>query len=203
LRLVITGGLVAAAGFALSSYSQVQFLCQTPSEMRPAVENLNFSEGAPGSAPPEWFLGMGREVPGRVPVYEAKIAAGSSCNGSRQCATVRSIGSDPSVPGCFLYQIVDARPYRGKKLNYWADVRAEVAPGSVARLLVRVHRTDCSTSFRDDMGEHPITSGTWSPYEVRAPIAMDARDIEFGIQLIGQGGAWIDNMSMTYSDAVK
>jgi hypothetical protein len=79
-------------------------------------------------------------------------------------------------------------------------VRADVALGSVARLLVRVHRVDCSTSFRDDMADHPITASTWSPYEIQAPIALDARDVEFGLQLIGQGQAWIDNISMTFSD---
>lgn len=73
----------------------------------------------------------------------------------------------------------------------------------MARLLVRVHRTDCSTSFRDDMGNHPITGGAWSPYEIQAPIALDAQDIEFGMQLIGQGAAWIDNISMTFVDAAR
>jgi hypothetical protein len=61
-------------------------------------------------------------------------------------------------------------------------------------LLDRVHRTDCGTSFRDDMGDHAITGSAWPPYEIQAPIAPDARDIEFGMQLIGQGAAWIDNI---------
>jgi hypothetical protein len=142
-------------------------------------------------------------MPARAPAYEAKIASGRSCNGSRQCATVQSIGYDPPVRLCFLYQIADAKPYRGKKLNYRADVRADVTPGSVARLLVRVHRPDCSTSFRDDMGNHPITAGAWSSYEIHAPIAPDARDIEFGIQLIGSGTASIDNISVTFADPIK
>jgi hypothetical protein len=59
------------------------------------------------------------------------------------------------------------------------------------------------TSFRDDMGNHPITVNAWSPYEIQAPIAPDARDIEFGMQLIGQGAAWIDNISMTFVDMAK
>jgi hypothetical protein len=40
--------------------------------------------------------------------------------------------------------------------------------------------------------------GTWSPYEIQAPIALDAQDVEFGMQLIGQGAAWIDNISITF-----
>ncbi|MCU1262788.1 MAG: hypothetical protein JWO80_5673, partial [Bryobacterales bacterium] len=40
-------------------------------------------------------------------------------------------------------------------------------------------------------------------YEIQAPIALDARDIEFGMQVFGQGAAWIDNISMTFADAVR
>jgi hypothetical protein len=48
------------------------------------------------------------------------------------------------------------------------------------------------------MGDHPVTSGGWAQYEIRAPIAMDAYHMEFGMQLIGQGAAWIDHISMEY-----
>ncbi len=86
-------------------------------------------------------------------------------------------------------------------LTYRASVRADVASGSVARLLVHVHRMDCSTGFRDDMGDHPITANGWSLYQLQAPISPDARDIEFGMQLVGNGAAWIDNITMTFADA--
>jgi uncharacterized protein (TIGR02246 family) len=99
----------------------------------------------------------------------------------------------------FLHQVVDATPYRGKWLTFRAAVRADVDSGSVARLLVRVHTTDGGTSFRDDMGAHPISSATWAFYEINAPIGVDARDIEFGMQLVGHGAAWIDNISIDFS----
>ncbi len=79
----------------------------------------------------------------------------------------------------FLYQTVDAVPYRGKRLAYGAAVRADLTGASVARLLVRVHREDGSTSFRDD--DRPIASGLWIFYEIDAPIVSDARDVEFGV----------------------
>ncbi len=57
--------------------------------------------------------------------------SGPSCNGSRQCAAIQSISANAGL--CFLYQIIDASQYRkGKKLIYRADVRADVAQGSVA-----------------------------------------------------------------------
>jgi uncharacterized protein (TIGR02246 family) len=100
----------------------------------------------------------------------------------------------------FLYQVVDAAPYRGKSFTYRAAVRADLTTGSVARLLVRIHRNDGSSSFRWDMGDHPITSGPWTVYKIDAPIAADSRDIEFGMQLFGEGSASIDNISLVFGN---
>ncbi len=192
---------VCIAAIAVLAFPGGAQQCQAPPEMRTTIENLKFIEGSPGSAPPGWSLGPYWFSPQMVPAHEAQLVSGASCNGSRQCATVHSISANART--CFLYQVIDATQYRGTMLRYRADVRADVLPGNVARLLVRVHRTDCGTSFRDDMGNHPITSSAWSPYEIQAPIALDARDIEFGMQLIGKGAAWIDNISMTFADAAK
>jgi hypothetical protein len=191
-------GIAAIVVLALPGDAQ---RCQPPREMRPATENLKFIEGAPGAAPPGWLLGPYWWNPQIIPAHEAQIVSGQSCNGGRQCATVHSVSSNAGL--CFLYQIIDAIQYRGKNLTYRADVRADIAQGSMARLLVRVHRSDCSTSFFDNLGDHPITGSAWSPYQIRAPIGQDARDIEFGMQLMGQGAAWIDNISMTFVDAAK
>jgi hypothetical protein len=186
-------GIATVAGLALSVYAQQ---CQPPREMRAAVENMNFAAGAPGAPPPVWYLGPEWFMPPHTPVYEAQVASGAACNRGSQCATVHSIRDDRSIPLAFLYQVVDAAQYRGQSLTFRAAVRVDDPLGSLARLLVRVHRNDCSTSFRDDMGNHPITAGAWASYEIQAPIAWDARDIEFGMQLIGKGAAWIDNISM-------
>jgi hypothetical protein len=194
LRSAIFCGILAVAVVEISGFAEQ---CLTPDEMRDAVENLNFSEGRPDDTPPGWFLNG--SMPPRTPYHEAKTAWGASCSDGRQCGMVQSIGDDSSTRIGFLYQIIDATPYRGKRLTYRAKVRVAISSGSVARLLVRVHRADCSTSFRDDMGNHAITDGRWAVYEIQAPIAFDARDIEFGVQLIGRGAAWIDNISMTFS----
>ena len=122
------------------------------------------------------------------------IAPANQCHSSQQCATVHSLRSDPGIRlSFFFYQDLDVSRYRGRTLTYRAYVR--VGPGSTARLLVRVHREDCSTTFRDDMGSHPVKFGDWAVYEIRAPIANDAFHVEFGVQLIGQGAAWIDQVS--------
>jgi uncharacterized protein (TIGR02246 family) len=169
------------------------FAQPAPREMRPTFQNLDFAEGKPDAAPPGWFLG-----PQHTPLYVAETTSGASCNGGKQCGAVRSIREDAATTGSFLYQVVDATQYRGKWLTFRAAVRADVAPGGAARLLVRVHTNDGGTSFRDDMGDHPITSATWAFYEINAPIGADARDIEFGMQLVGHSAAWIDNISMDF-----
>jgi hypothetical protein len=197
MRLGIFCGIaVVSASFAVPPQE-----CPSPREMRAAFVNLNFTEGVPGRAPSGWYLGPEWFRPQFPPGHEAKTVSGGACHGGQQCATVYSIGEIPSTDTSFLYQVIDATQYRGKVLTYRAAVRVDVASGSVARLLVRVHRTDCGTSFRDDMGDHPITASGWSSYQLQAPIGPDARDIEFGMQLVGNGTAWIDNITMTLADA--
>jgi hypothetical protein len=44
---------VVSASFAVAAPKE----CRAPPEMRPALVNLNFTEGAPGSAPSDWYLG--------------------------------------------------------------------------------------------------------------------------------------------------
>jgi hypothetical protein len=53
------------------------------------------------------------------------------------------------------------------------------------------------------MGNHPVVSGEWGTYEIRAPIATDAYHIELGIQLVGAGAAWIDQISMEFKPALR
>lgn len=100
----------------------------------------------------------------------------------------------------FLYQLVDASQYRGKFLTFEAAVRAEMVADSVARLLVHIHGKGCRSTFRDDMGDHPITNRNWGSYKVTAPVALDAVYVEFGMQLVGRGVAWIDDVSMISAD---
>lgn len=166
--------------------------------MQDRVQNLDFAAGRPGEMPPGWRLGL-QVGPDGTPDYAAQTAAAAACHSGPQCANLRSVGSGPHASS-FLYQIVDATPYRGRWLAYHAAVRAAVTAPGVARLLVRIHRENGSTSVRDDMGRHPITSSAWAPYELDAPIPPDARDIEFGLQLYGEGSAFIDNISLTYTD---
>jgi hypothetical protein len=154
-------------------------------------QNVDFSEGKPGEFPPGWHLG-----PERTPNFAAETAAASGCLAGKQCATVRSIGIAETA-FCFLHQIYKADDFRGQHIKLRAAVR--VSGEGFARLLLRIHRLDDSTSFRDDMGDHPIRAGKWDFYEISAPIPLDARDIELGVQDFGHATAFIDEVSVTYS----
>jgi hypothetical protein len=162
-----------------------------PTWIQNSFENGDFSRGSPGAFPPGWHLG-----PEGTPDWAAEIIAGQACTSGRKCAIVRSLGITPKK-FCFLYQIFDAERFREQKIKFRAAVR--VSGSGYARLLLRIHRLDGSTSFRDDMGEHPVTSGNWAFYELEAPVPLDARDIELGMQDFDQATASIDQISVSYS----
>jgi beta-lactamase regulating signal transducer with metallopeptidase domain len=204
VKLEAVGQDVPTTGMAIQNSrptTPVNLDFQTPPctwpELKPNPLNLDFSQGNVGSAPTAW-LGPDSFMTPHVPVYEALIADGNQCHSGGRCATVHSLGSDsPNYPA-FLMQELDASLYRGQTLIYRAFVRVDPNSKGVGRLLVRVHRKNCSTTFRDDMGDHPVVSDEWAAYEIRAPIATDAYQIEFGVQLVGTGAVWIDNISMEF-----
>ena len=95
---------------------------------------------------------------------------------------------------------MDALPYRGKQFTFRAAVRAKVAgPPDTARLLMRIHQSDGSSCFFDNMEDRPITSGQWSFYEITGSVCPDAVDLELGMQLWGDGSAWLDEASLSFS----
>jgi uncharacterized protein (TIGR02246 family) len=158
------------------------------SETSDQFQNLDFALGSVGDMPPGWHLGKSD-----TPSYTARTAAGASCLAGQRCGMLQSVGLGPHER-CFLYQNVDATPYRGKVLLFRATAR--VTAGGLARLVVRVHRPDNSSTFFDNLGDHPIQSAQWHSYQIVFPIDDEARDIEFGIQLYGEGAAWIDQIYM-------
>jgi hypothetical protein len=188
-------------------------------KIQPAFRNLDFSEGHAGERPPGWepsdpacFL------PPNDP-NTVETVSGRLCYTGWHCAVVRSVLPNPigdeviryisllRAPhmdkGWGMFQVVDATPDRRKTLIFRAAMKADVPSGSGARLFVRIHRQDGSTSFFDNMGQFPVRSSAWHFYEIPAYVGQDDSDVEFGIQLIGQGEAWIDHITVGPRDGAK
>ena len=88
----------------------------------------------------------------------------------------------------------------GKRFTFRAAVRAKVAGPDGARLLVRIHQSDGSSCFFDNMADRPITSAQWTFYEITGVVCPDARDLELGMQLWGDGSAWMDQVSLSFAN---
>ena len=84
---------------------------------RPALVSSDFEQGQPGERPPGWLFGFGPKLG-----YSALIVT-DSCNSGKQCAMIRSNDPLPSDGHSFLYQYVDAKPYRGMKFRFRAAVK--------------------------------------------------------------------------------
>ncbi|MHC4948871.1 MAG: hypothetical protein ACYTG1_11505, partial [Planctomycetota bacterium] len=127
---------------------------------------------------------------------------------AEQGATARVTGADPAngvwcvevakpTPGAFgnFMRAFDATPYRGRQVRFRASVRTRL-PGPTARaqLWMRVDRDEGRIGFFDNMGDRPIRSTGWQPFEITGPVHEDAVGISIGLMVFGGGTAWIDDV---------
>jgi hypothetical protein len=155
--------------------------------------NPDFEQGTPGVRPLGWLFGFG-------PDSYFTLTTTNSCSSGSQCGLIQSNGTVRPGARAFLYQYVDARPYRGMKFRFRAAVRAQVSGlPNAAALLVRVHRDQGGSCFFDNMAERRITAGEWAYYEIAGDVCKDANDLELGMQLWGTGSAWLDDVSLDFS----
>jgi hypothetical protein len=158
----------------------------------PTLLNPGFEEGRPPLSPQGWQFGHDGG-------YFSQTTS-DSCYSRKQCAMVQS--SRLHLPGqkAFLFQKLDAQPYRGKQFTFRAAVRAKVAgPPDTARLLVRIHQSGGDSCFFDNMEDRPITSGQWTLYKITGNVCPDAIDLELGMQLWGDGISWMDDASLSFT----
>jgi hypothetical protein len=98
-----------------------------------------------------------------------------------------------------IMQSFDAGPYRGRVVEFAADVRVE---GGRAQLWLRADREGDVTGFFDNMGERPITARECERYSIVGRIDDDAAVLNIGVMLIGGGEAWIDDISFEVLEGV-
>ena len=160
--------------------------------------NLDFEEGSPGTLPLGWVL-PGFSVKGG---YDAEISTEMPKSGNK-CFLLKHYSDSLDILGSVM-QTIDARPYRGKMVRFRAAVRAEIAgPRGSAHLWLRAHLPDNCPGFEDLSELHPVVINNWDYYEITGRIDKNADVLNYGLMLIGNGKAWIDDASLEIIDSVN
>ncbi len=155
----------------------------------PAPVNLDFESGAPGEVPAGWIAPTAH-LGYAVTLSSESPKEGKQCvrvSGAPKSGEARAFGN--------VMQVVDAKPYRGRRLRLRGAVRVE---GDAARSMLwfRVDRPERQMGFFDNMQDRPITSREWAYYEIAGDIAADAETLNFGAMLLGEGTAWADDFTL-------
>jgi tetratricopeptide (TPR) repeat protein len=154
----------------------------------PGPRNLRFEQGAPGKAPPGWFV----TAPPKDADQWAELYR-TGCRSNRGCAVVRTPDNAPIRVGG-LEQTFSATAYRGKSVRLRAWIRMEGGdPEDRAQMWLSVDRAEGLT-------DQPVRSAEWTRCEIVTRIAEDATSIRFGFMSFGRGRAWVDDISV---EAVK
>jgi erythromycin esterase len=162
-----------------------------PTLARPA--NLDFEAGGTG-APANWYAPADQDAFGyRAGITSERPHSGASCaivERSEQPRYGEGYGS--------LLQRIDARPFRGRRVRLRAYVRALVS-GEASRVLLtlRVGKSGGGPPlYSADSTDRATASAKWQSSELIATIAGDADSITYGLLLIGDGKAFLDDVAI-------
>lgn len=153
------------------------------------LKNANLEDGGKGNAPAHWIFPEVCAKDG----YEITLSDDQPSEGKLHAVLKRKPGTDPKGIGN-LMQVLDAKPFRGKRVRFRAAVRAEVSgEGNQAQLWLRVDRPNMQQGFFDNMMDRPITSNRWKHYDIVGDVDDDATHIYVGLILIGSGAVMLDD----------
>jgi hypothetical protein len=111
----------------------------------------------------------------------------------RSSGYIRNNKPNPQGFGTYM-QMFDATDYRGKRLQFSAQVKSENVE-NWAGLWMRVDRGQRAVAF-DNMQNRPIKgSEGWTPHSIVLDVASDATAVAFGVLLAGKGSVWIDSLA--------
>lgn len=100
-----------------------------------------------------------------------------------------------------MMQSFRADDYRGKRLRFTADVRADRV-AEWAGLWMRIDGSSNRVQPFDNMQNRPIKgTSPWTSYSVVLDVPSDSESISFGILLAGTGSVWIDNVKFEVVEA--
>lgn len=156
--------------------------------------NLDFEEGRPGDTPYGWYIPSYAVYSG----FTGYLTDENPIEGRYCFKLLRdSIRPDDVAPYGSVMQSIEAEPYLGKRVLLRAAIRAEITSDSgSAHLWIREHLVNGQAGFFDMMEDMPIVMNQWDYYEIEGEISPYAKQINFGLVLIGTGKAWIDDVSI-------
>jgi hypothetical protein len=149
--------------------------------------NVGLEDGDLGETPTWWI----------VPThgYHATLTEDNPKSGNR-CVALARTKHEKESPFGNIMQTVDATRYRGKRVRLRAAIRAEVVGDNRVQMWLRVDRPDRVPGFFDNMQDRPIRDAEWQYYEIVGDVDKDAQWLNFGLMLIDDGRAWLDDVSL-------
>ncbi|MFC6996354.1 S41 family peptidase [Rufibacter roseus] len=94
----------------------------------------------------------------------------------------------------------DATGYQGKDFILKGRIKLDGQASGSGHLWARIDKADKTMGFFDNMGDRPVTSGTWAYYEIKGKIDAGAEKINVGAMLIGFGQMSLDDFSLQIND---
>ena len=159
-----------------------------------APANLDFENGPPGEPPPGWMLSVPQPPPG----VSVRTVTDERVRGGQAVLLTRDASAGPGA-SLNLLQLVDATPYRGRRVRFRMAVRP--GPSSTAQMWMRIEGPApqggaAPTFFLDTMDERPITTPAWNHYEIVGDVPPQATRLIVGVFLPVPGQVWVDDASV-------
>ncbi|HEX4960649.1 MAG TPA: S41 family peptidase [Thermoanaerobaculia bacterium] len=154
----------------------------------PPAATFDFEQGEVGQAPAGWTVSPQMAASYAIRLTDEKPQAG------KLCAVLVSIGPLPTQGVGWALRSLDAAPYRGKRVRFRAQARVELGEhGQRGRLMLGSGRAAQSVF---EGTSQPIRQNQWAAYEAVGDIPKDAKAVELGIALLGDGKAFLDSVSL-------
>jgi C-terminal processing protease CtpA/Prc len=150
----------------------------------PGLRNGPFSEGEIGKVPDLWFHPKASQEAG----YQVAGVAEASLPGGRAARISRAGGGQVANSFGNLMQLVDAIPFRGKRVRLSTRLRLDSAGQGLGRAWLRVDLPDHKTGFFDNMDKRPVTASDWTPVTIVGDIDAQATQLALGVILHGERG---------------
>jgi hypothetical protein len=149
--------------------------------------DFGFEDGALGETPPRWF------VPSAG--WAAELTDAKAADGSASLTLVRREETD--APFGNVMRVIDATPYRGRRVVLTARIRAEGPPEGLAMMWLRADLNDGTMGAFDNMQDRPILRAddgddTWSEAVIELDIEPTARNLALGFMSVGGATLFID-----------